>query len=134
VHAAEHLVGALNTGPSGAWNRTVLATIAGVHEDVLGAQRSRHLTGGLANAFLHVAGSCMLTRALGPDEAQEITDAHEVKTNKDDPVDKGDSHVDQNNNALGRRLGSDQGNASKSCEDLAERSLANGSAEILVVP
>lgn len=65
-----------------------------------------------ANAYMHAVGSYLLTRAVGPDRAKAMTDAHEVSGIKGLPIPiigarknpEGERRMDLYNNHVGREL------------------------------
>jgi hypothetical protein len=129
MHAAKHLISGLAKGQyAGAWDFVILRVTAQVRSEATAAAEARTLRFSFdqKEAFRHIVGSCSLTRMLGANEAKEVTDAHEAQDQSGRSGQKSDSDRDQVNNDIGRKLAVDSGNSGKSCESLADQTIATG--------
>jgi RHS repeat-associated protein len=93
--------------------------------------RSRY-TVGQQNAFRHVAGSCQLSRYTGEDLGQTAAALafHEIHWHDQNEDEKADSRADMHNNEIGVRESHQPSNDGVSCDQIADRAIASGEANI----
>lgn len=100
-------------------------------DEAMAAAQNSGLPGlwnGPADAYRHALWHCLMTRAIGAEQAKTVGDTHETL---------GGNHpnelaMDQHNNAMGILLGRDDKQKDKECSDLVMGALKSG--QLLVIP